>query len=198
MNDILASIKEQLPYYLTQERKDGVLKALKDFPENMRYYRTTSDSVMWQGDCWSRFQLFNFKSGERKNTLGIVLSNTCDISPENTRDTPTKIVFASIIPLNIYQKILESSGLAADQIENKIKDIKGQNVSSLFYLPASSEGFDEDHLALLDDIHSMPLKDFIETVEKKRRVALSLAGFYIFIFKLSIHFCRFHDEGNRD
>lgn len=46
----------------------------------------------------------------------------------------------------------------------------------------------------LDDLHTVPLHAFERVAEKKKLFTLTLVGFYLFLFKLSVHFCRFHEE----
>ena len=72
--------------------------------------------------------------------------------------------------------------------------IRAQGVTSIFYLPAD-DLLEEEHVALLDDLHSMPLEAHGQAAEKL--FTLSMAGFYLFVFKLSVHFCRLHENVDR-
>src|SRR5262249_26177507 len=69
--------------------------------------------------------------------------------------------------------------------------IRKQHVTNLFYVPAGS-GLEVDHVVLLDDVHTMPAEVFA-TERGTKIFTLSQAGFYLFIIKLSLHFCRFHE-----
>ena len=40
----------------------------------------------------------------------------------------------------------------------------------------------------------MPVRAFIDDNAKAKRFTLSLHGFYMFVFKLSVHFCRLHEN----
>lgn len=190
-------IKENIPYYLSQEAKEGLVKALKDFPEGMNYYTTTYPNELLQGDGWNSLDVINIKTTEKKSIKGIILSNSCDISSQNARDIPARIVFAPIFPLYQYQNILENNGIDQAKISSKISSIKKQQVTSLFYLPKGGY-LESDYIASLDDLHSLPAQNFCEKINKKKQFTLSQAGFYIFLFKLSIHFCRFHENVLRD
>jgi len=66
----------------------------------------------------------------------------------------------------------------------------------MFYLPAGIS-LDEDYVALLSEISSFPLSMFLEEEGRSRFVTLNMVGFYLFLFKLSIHFCRFHENVER-
>lgn len=197
MGITLEDIKEHIPYYLTQEAKEGLAKALKDFPEKMNYYTTTHQDELLQGDGWNNLDIINIETAERKLIKGIILSNSCDISSENTRDIPTRIVFAPIIPLSLYETLLTQSGIDQNKVISKIDSIKLQKVTSLFYLPRGG-ALGVDHIAVLDDLHTLPVQHFCKKTDREKQFTLSQAGFYLFLFKLSIHFCRFHENVFRD
>lgn len=187
------SLREQIPYYLTTDQKDGIIKALEDFPVEINYYLNAYQDELLQGDGWTKLQLRRFENGEKESILGIILSNTCDVAPENKRDFPVYITFAPLIPLPAYVSLLGQSGVNPSQVQDKVTSIKGQRVTSIFFLPAGS-GLQEDHIALLDQLYTMPVKVFELETEKSKFFTLSLIGFYLFVFKLSVHFCRFHEN----
>ena len=197
MGITVEDIKEHIPYYLTQEAKEGLVKALKDFPEKMNYYTTKHPDELLQGDGWNSLDIINIETAERKSIKGIILSNSCDISPENTRDLPARIVFAPIFPLSLYEGLLAQSGIDLNKVSSKISSIKLQKVTSLFYLPKGG-CLESDYIAVLDDLHTLPVQLFCKKHDRERQFTLSQAGFYLFLFKLSIHFCRFHENVFRD
>jgi hypothetical protein len=51
-----------------------------------------------------------------------------------------------------------------------------------------------EHVVVLDDVHSMPAQVYESEKKNGKIFTLSQAGFYLFILKLSIHFCRFHEN----
>ena len=186
------SLSQQIPYYLTQEQKDGLVRALKDFPTNTQYYLNAFQDELLQGDGWTKLPVRNFETGERQTILGIILSNTCDVTPENISHLPAQIIFAPLIPLPAYITLLRNSGISPSQIESKIAAIKDQRVTTIFFLPASDR-LQQDYIALLDQLYSMPARVFELEKEKSKIFTLSQIGFYLFLFKLSVHFCRFHE-----
>ncbi|MCB1782206.1 MAG: hypothetical protein KDJ34_19370 [Candidatus Competibacteraceae bacterium] len=190
-------IQDQIPYYLSQEAKENLVKALEEFPKNTRYYINLYNNDILQGDGWTSFELINFETGDRKKVKGIVLSNSCDIDPTNKRHTQIKITFAPIIRLERYTKLLKQSGLNDNSIEGKINAVKEQKVTTLFYLPKGN-GLDDEYIAILDDLHTVPLDAFKTLTEREKLFTLSQIGFYLFILKLSVHFCRFHENIVRD
>lgn len=196
MNLSSDELNAHIPYYLTQEQRKGLALAFDDFnnEKNVNFYIDKYPDDKLQGDGWSKLQILRFNDGQKLNIKGIILSNTCDIAPENQRNLPTNITFAPLIKLSKYIDLLSSSGdLTEQQIANKIEIIKKQKVTSIFFLPSSPD-IGEDHIAVLDDVHTIP---FSSVANSEKLFTLSMFGFYLFIFKLSIHFCRFHEEVSR-
>jgi hypothetical protein len=75
--------------------------------------------------------------------------------------------------------------------------IRKQRITSLFYLPKGGQ-LDEDHIALLDDLHNVPLATFEASTSRSKLFTLSQMGAYLFLLKISIHFCRFSEDLSRD
>jgi hypothetical protein len=191
------SIKDQIPYYLSQKAKENLAKALDNFPRQIDYYTNLYPEEALQGDGWTSVDVIRFEDGARKLIKALLLSNSCDIAPENKRDLPTRLSFASMVKLSRYQGLLIRAGLNEKQIDAKVQAIREQRITSLVYLPKGS-ALDEDYVALLDDIHTVPYKAFGARNEKKKLFTLSNVGFYLFVLKLSVHFCRLHEEVVRD
>lgn len=190
------SIRDQIPYYLTQEAKENLVKALNAFPKNNYYINCYSNEVL-QGDGWTSLELFDFESGEKKAVKGIIISNSCDISPENKRTIPTKISFAPVIRLDNYIDRLKENNKDAKSIEAKVISIKNQQVSNILYLP-KCENLEFDSIAILYELHTIPLSHFLKNPERSKIFTLSQVGFYLFLMKISIHFCRFHEALDRN
>ena len=187
------AIQTHVPYYLTKDQKDGLIKALGDFPRQIQYYVGLYPHEVLQGDGWERLEVIRFEDGTRDRIKGIVLSNSCDISPDNERDTPPKITFAPIIKLKNYSQLLLRNGLSQQQIDDRFVAVREQRITSMFYLPKGG-ALDDEYVALLDDLHSIPANAFEQVAEKKKLFTLSMVGFYLFLLKLSVHFCRFHEK----
>jgi hypothetical protein len=127
------SIREQIPYYLTEDQKEGLVRALKDFPTGINYYLNGYQDELLQGYGWTKLQVRRFETGEKQSILGIILSNTCDVSPDNKRDLPVKITFSPLIPLRAYISLLERTGIESNRIDSKVASIKEQKVTSIFF-----------------------------------------------------------------
>ena len=102
------SIKDQIPYYLTQEDKGHLVKALNSFPR-VDYYLDRYPHELLQGDGWTSLEVIRLEDNERKLVKGILLSNSCDIDIANKRDLPAKIIFSPIIRLSRYKELLLST-----------------------------------------------------------------------------------------
>ena len=189
-------LQQQIPYYLTQDAKDNLVKALKSFP-SIDYYINLYKTETLQGDGWTELGLIRFETAERKQVRGIILSNSCDIDPHNKRDLPANVVFAPIIKLKSFESLLKQANISAEKIKSKFSSIRNQMVTTLFYLPKGA-GLDDEYIALLDDVHSVSYKIFYGQNKRAKLFTLSQAGFYLFILKLSIHFCRFQEGLVRD
>ena len=195
------ALHQQIPYYLTADPAQKVilaeLKSLSDGANKGYFIPKGYDSYtgeMLQGDGWRGFQVFSFANGNLNPVRGIVLSNSCDLTPANARVMPPKVTFAPIVNLSKIVERFEAFGLDKKQVDSRLQAIRAQGVSSIFYLPAD-DLLDEEHVALLDDLHSMPIEVHGQSAEKL--FTLSMAGFYLFVFKLSVHFCRLHENVGR-
>jgi hypothetical protein len=193
--DLTGAIQEHIPPYLTLEQKEALASALSRFPNEKEYYLSgLYVDEMLQGDGWTNLQIFRFETGDRKKVTGIILSNSCDISPENKREIPPSVVFSPVIKLSKYTSLLENSGLEPAKIKAKIEAIKKQAVTTIFYLPDAVGGLGDEYIAILDNVHTIPSSAIKIGWENKKGFTLNTLGFYMFIFKLSINFCRLRED----
>src|SRR5262249_30524570 len=158
-------IRDHIPQYLTPKQQRELVDQLRDF-ENQNYYTTLYQAEMLQGDGWTKIEVVSFETGARDKIKGILLSNSCDIAPVHPRDFPPRIVFAPLISLQDFTDLLKRSpSLKPEQIESKVASIRKQLVTSLFYLPRGG-GLDNDYIAVLDNLHSVPLQKFLQEPER--------------------------------
>jgi hypothetical protein len=190
------TLQQSIPYYLTEKDKSALIKALNDFP-NVDYYSNLYPNDILQGDGWTSLDVVNIKTLSKKSVQGIILSNSCDIDDANIRPLPAFINFCPIIRLSDYISKLEQAGMSQDKISSKIETIKKQLVTNIFYMP-KNHIINNEYIALLDDIHTIKLSDFKGTEGRKKIFTLSQVGFYIFLFKISVHFCRFQEALKRN
>lgn len=178
------------PHYLTNPQAERLAAEFAQYESANYYTRLRADELL-QGDGWSGLDIVDVRNGNRTRVRGITLSNSCDIDRNNRRAMPPHVVFAPLIKLQSFEGRLRAAGLAADKIDDKISAIRKQHITSVFYLPMGAN-LAEDHIALLDDLHTVPLEMFL-SADQPKLFTLSQVGFYLFIIKLSIHFCRFSE-----
>ncbi|MCA0405301.1 MAG: hypothetical protein LCH39_04025 [Proteobacteria bacterium] len=194
-----AQLRNQIPYYLTSapEQKAFIYdleqllngaKAGYFAPNQFDMHR----KEMLQGDGWGSFSVYSFKNSKLLSTRGIVISNSCDISVDNKRHRAPRVIFSPIIKLSAFEKRLIDLGIENKRIEDILSSIRRQHSTNTFYLPAEAP-LEFESVVFFDDMHSMPLSDY--NIESKSKIfTLTMAGFYLLIFKLSIHFCRLQEN----
>ena len=202
MNLDTESLQRQIPYYLTSEDGQALVNDLKAISRGgtadyfLGQTRDVFKSDMLQGDGWRGFQLFMFDTGDRCSVQGLVISNSCDVDPNNRRDFPARVIFAPLVKLATYEACLRESSIKQPQIDEKLAAIRAQKTSNLFFLPSGGP-LTDDHVVRLDDAHSMPVAAHSDATDREKLFTLSNTGFYMLVFKLSIHFCRLQEKVNR-
>lgn len=202
MNLDIESLQRQIPYYLTSEDRQILINELKAISrgETADYFlsqtRDAFKNDMLQGDGWRGFQLFMFDTGKRRSVQGLVISNSCDVDPNNRRDLPARVIFAPLVKLATYEAILGKRNIKQRKIDEKLAAIRAQKTSSLFFLPSGGP-LTDDHIVRLDDAHSMPVAAHSAAMDREKLFTLNNTGFYMLVLKLSIHFCRLQEKVNR-
>jgi hypothetical protein len=173
---------------------------LRDFPSNLetRLYSNhpIDNSTVFQGDGLRDLPVIFLPEVRVEPFPSIVISNTCDISSENDRVLEPKILYCPIIRISRFLEKLEDGGLDSDKIQNFLVDLKRQRISSLFFLPRGGE-LPEDCVALLDSICNARSSVLPVEPMSTRIFSLSNYGFYLLLFKLSIHFTRIREAVDR-
>ncbi|UCI24613.1 hypothetical protein [Mesorhizobium sp. B2-8-5] len=192
MPDELAKV---FPYYLSHASKDELRKRIEGYPNDRNFFATSWDGPAepLQGDGWNGFIKIDFQSGTRIELGGIVISNSCDIDPQNRSISNRNIIFAPIIALDDYAARLR--GLSSDKVSGHLDAIRTQQKTDLFYLPASKRT--PEAVVRFDDISSQPLSVFVNYKDRERLFRLNTYGFYVFLMKVSIHFTRFGEALDR-
>lgn len=192
----LEGIERALPYYLSAERREGVKKALSQFPEIKFFYLKAYDNELLQGDCWSHLTVFNFADGTRKKIHGMLLTNSCDMDENNKSVMAQQVTFCPIFAVNKLVDGWRQAGIDEQRIQSTFAAIKQHELNNFVYLPTGAL-FTTDMVAWLDEAHTMPYAAFAAENQKKKLATLSDPSFYLFIFKLSLHFCRIHENVDR-
>lgn len=195
-------LKLYLPKFLSGDSTKELFSCLKDFPRNLdgRFYTNhlESEKVVFQGDGIRNMIITNLPSEGRKKANGIIISNTCDISPTNKRNFNSRIIYAPVIPFQKYIKSVKtSSKKTEEQLMNQFDNIRKQLVTQIFYLPKKNGVIDES-IVFLDRVYNISLNYIdIDDLNSSRLFSLSNYGAYLFVLKLSIHFTRLQDGVDR-
>ena len=194
-------LKKYLPKYLSEENYRNLLSELKSFPDNIDVRMYTSflnNDILYQGDGIDNMPIIDLAKGSKDIKLvpALILSNTCDMDLSNTRMFPSSIMYAPIIKLSNYQSILNLHCSDTEKVNNHIFNLKQQKITQIMYLPAT--GKMEESLVFLDRVYSIDNK-YINRSNLKdiRFFSFSDYGFYLFVFKLSVHFSRIQEKVNR-
>lgn len=199
-------VKKYLPQYLSLTAQQELFQELKQFPQNLdqRIYTTqlAAQENLFQGDGVQNLLYINFPNTDIADVPGMILSNTCDIDPSNKRFMPLRIVYTPIFNLAKYEQSLiknhvETGRKTIQSINSHIADIRKQYISHIFYLPKGGK-LENDSIVFFDRLNNCP-SDSIESqsVPERRIFTLSDYGFYLFLFKLSVHFTRIRDGVSR-
>lgn len=199
MTEWFEDFKTYLPKYLSLDAQANLFAELKQFPENIdgRLYtlRLLGERNIFQGDGISNLWVADLPSETIRQARVMVLSNSCDIAQDNKRLLGPRILYCPLISLAKYESLLQTKGglpqgfNAADHLEA----IRRQCNSSMFYLPHNDK-LGEEAIALLDrinncDAQAVPLDELLG----RRLFTLSDYGFYLFLFKLSLHLTRIRE-----
>jgi hypothetical protein len=196
----LEDIEIYLPKYLSDDAKGSLFSELSQFPYNIdtRLYTNylAAEPRIFQGDGIRDLLYIELPSEDIKTVNGIVLSNTCDINPENVRFIPMNVAYAPIISFDKYIQVLRDNGIEAGRIDQHCNTIKTQKITNIFYLPGGSAL--SESIVFLDRVNSCNIGYFRDrNIQGYRLFTLSDYGFYLFLTKLSIHFTRIRERVER-
>lgn len=150
------------------------------------------EDALLQGDVYDGVPLITRGPPPRVDPRRVLLiSNSCDSSPENARAVPLDLIFAPLLRMSRYRQMLLDNGVAQPRVESTLAAIKQQRTTSVVYLPAGG-GLQEDMVVLLDKVQSLPFSEF-NAAAPARLAVLTQRGFWVLLIKLSMHFLRPHE-----
>ena len=199
-------IEHLFPSYLTTTEKGRLLDALEQFKDAnakgnwdtkiySHFYASTSYDYFLQGDIVREIRYPNFnkqnRSYESTYTDALILSNTCDLDLSNLRKINKQVVMAPLLEMSEY--------LEEDPNQEIIQGIKSQTTSNIFHLPPNRFN-GKEYICHLDKAFWFPtdeLNSYLSDLDQTRIASLDYFGYYLFLVKLSYHFCRLPEEKQR-
>lgn len=178
--------------FLRPERRAELFSELDRLPQTQSYYAENSDQALLQGDGWENVDFLNVETGVRQAIRVVILSNTCDMAWENERDVPIRMTISPLVRVSKFIDLLRRQKVDEAVIQNKLESLRRQEISNIFYFPKGMA--DDEYIIFFDDVQSQSPKTFFDKVEKKRIFSLSQPGFWYFLVKLAIHFCRANES----
>lgn len=182
------------------------MKKLPDFDYSKFYaYYPDYASTIMQGDGIRYLKVISLPDEGIAISLGIVLSNTCDINLENERKFSARMVYAPVMILSAYEQLLkEAQGedpevndekkFTDEQVDAHIDQIRQQKISQAFYLPAGKY-LPEEALIFFDNICSCSNEAVSrDDLSSDRMFSLSAYGWHIFMEKIIHFFTKLSDE----
>lgn len=193
-----------LPKYLSAESQEELFAELKSFPENIdkRFFTELlkASKVLYQGDGIRDLPIVEFATRTFLDVKALIISNTCDTDPTNKRRFSAYAAYAPILNLSKWEATLKSNRPKGEwqSIEGHIQGIRAQTVTQFFYLPPSP-ALPNESFVRLDRLFSIPTDEIpADSIPERRIFTLSNYGFYVLLFKLSLHFTRIQDSIDRN
>lgn len=212
MTDVDAFFEKHLPSELLRTDKERIKDGLTQFfPEHYKkekqyehFYLNNQPNFFMQGDLLNSLPVVSWNqtksSYDTSFSAVMLISNSCDVTQENNRIGDKEALFAPLIRLEEYFKNLLEVGYTKDQITLLHNEFKNQRITNVYYLPPNPIN-GEEYLVFLDKICWHPSEEFskkLPNITEERFISLAHFGYYLLIFKLSIHFCRVPEEVERN
>jgi hypothetical protein len=195
MSTLFDDIKTYLPKYLSEEATVSLFRELASFPSNIdsRVYtlKLKDEQILFQGDGLSDLWISDLPGERRERSRVMVLSNTCDVAPENKRLLGPRVLYCPIIRLSAYEALIRQTTTIS--IDEHLKALRRQELTSMMYLP-ENEHLGGEAVALLDRVNNCDAQqiDLAELI-RTRLFTFGDYGFYLFLLKISIHFTRIRE-----
>lgn len=204
MTEWFDEFKSYLPKYLSTAAKESLFAELSQFPDNIdsRVYtfRLRDEPTLFQGDGLASLWVADLPSPTIGKVRVMVLSNSCDIAQGNKRLFGPRLLYCPIISFAKYESLLRAQERLQSGFDRAghLDAIRKQRNSSMFYLPKNDK-LGEEGIALLDRINNCDAQAInLEELLKNRLFTLSDYGFYLFLFKLSLHLTRIREGVGRN
>src|SRR5208283_5272867 len=112
MTDQFEDFKKYLPQYLSTDAQAKLFAELGQFPNNIdtRFYtnKLQNEPNIFQGDGLPSLWVADLPTEKIGKARVMVLSNSCDISPENKRFLGPRLLYCPIISVSKLQTVLKA------------------------------------------------------------------------------------------
>ncbi|HEL2984550.1 TPA: hypothetical protein ACXM54_000238 [Stenotrophomonas maltophilia] len=189
--------REELQVFLSEnllrENLDAVVQELQEMQAGRGMIAANHDDSPLQGDVYAGVPCVSrTEAGVQIVPRRVLLvSNSCDASPDNPRPVPLDLTVAPLLKLASYEQMLRDGGVAPLALNDTIRAIRRQEKSNLIFIPRGAN-VEEDMVALLDKVQSLSFDDF-QRNSPDRLAVLTQRGFWVLLVKLSMHFLRPHE-----
>lgn len=201
MMELVDDIKLYLPQYLSSEGQNVLKEELAKFP-----FDGTKDTIytcaldgadyLLQGDGIAEMPYLMFPDDRKGKVPALLLSNTCDMSVDNKRMYPSRIMYAPIISLEKFESKLRTK-YPDERVDALVNAIKKQHISQILYLPKGCN-LSYEAIVFFDRAISVPISsELVKEMCQGKLFTLSNFGFYLFLLKISIHFTRVQERIDR-
>lgn len=191
-------IRALLSEHLLQDNLDSAVQEIQAMQVGRGMIVADHEIPILQGDVFDGVPCV-LRSGEQLEVAPkrvLLISNSCDATPDNPRAISLDLTIAPLLRLSRYHQMLIENGVEAPKADHAISSIKRQEKSNIIYLPAGA-GIQEEMVALLDKVQSLPYNDFF-SAGASRLAVLTTRGYWILLVKLAMHFSRPHEGVERE
>ena len=199
MKEWFEELRIYLPKYLSGGAQTRLFEELSQFPDNIdgRLYTTRlrDELNLFQGDGLASLWVADLPNERIGKARVMVLSNTCDVAPGNRNLVGPRLLYCPIVSVSKLAALLTAvaNRAAGFDLNGYLNTVRRQEISSMFYLP-KNELLGEEGVALLDRINNCDAQAInLEELLRSRLFTLSDYGFYLFLFKLSLHLTRIRE-----
>lgn len=199
MTEWFEDFKSYLPKYLSTDAQTNLFAELSQFPDNIdtRLYTflLRNEPTLFQGDGLASLWVVDLPNPTIGKARVMVLSNSCDIAQDKKHLLGGRLLYCPIISFAKYENLLRAQGDLPPRFNpaGHLDAIRKQHNSSMFYLPKNDK-LGEEAIALLDRINNCDAQVVdLDELLRNRLFTLSDYGFYLFLFKLSLHLTRIRE-----
>jgi len=158
----LEDVELFLPRHLSEDQRELLVSTLEKFPQNFYAHaysaeRLDTDEIL-QGDGLVAAPVGFFPKPQIRDQLVMVLSNTCDVDPENKRIQPSIMQYSPVLSAEGYEAKLKEEGVDDDRVRSHLAELKNQKISNALFLPKGGR-LEKDAVVFIDRTISISVEE---------------------------------------